>query len=71
MSKTDEPPHIFEDYDFYDPDAPDDRDAALASCPVCNHNRWLNTAQYEGRESIDCPACPYHQTFDFREIIQQ
>ncbi len=36
----------------------------IAQCPGCGLEARIDDDQYHGRVSIDCPACPYHETHD-------
>ncbi len=36
----------------------------IVRCPGCGLEARIDDDQYHGRVSIDCPACPYHETHD-------
>lgn len=42
---------------------------AYIRCPECGHQAWIDREQWCGEVSIDCPACPYHETVDMREHL--
>lgn len=43
---------------------PDKKDTAFVRCPGCQETLWINQDQYEGKVSMDCPECDYHETHD-------
>jgi Zn finger protein HypA/HybF involved in hydrogenase expression len=47
------------------PSDPDER--ALVQCPDCGGIGSVDEDQHEGRVSIDCPKCEYHETHDLRD----
>lgn len=40
---------------------------ALFNCPRCETQAWLDKDQYEGKVSINCGNCEFHETIDFRD----
>lgn len=38
-----------------------------ATCPSCGLRGRIDTDQYMGEVSVDCPECDYHETHDHRE----
>lgn len=41
-------------------------DTYMATCPNCGTRGRIDRDQYEGKVSVDCPECPYHETHDHR-----
>lgn len=39
---------------------------ARVRCPGCGLDAWIDSDQFAGRVSIDCPECDYHETHDLR-----
>jgi len=62
---NDVPTLVGEGYFF--PNNPDK--TAYVRCPGCGHAGWVDMDQFCGDVSIDCPACPYHETVDLREHV--
>lgn len=44
---------------------------AMVECPGCGYLACIDKDQYEGKVSIDCPECDYHETHDFTLTAQQ
>ncbi len=42
-------------------------DGAFVKCPGCGLVARVDQEQFEGKVSIDCPECPYHETHDLRQ----
>lgn len=38
----------------------------MGTCPGCGLRAHIDRDQYEGRVSVDCPDCDYHETHDLR-----
>lgn len=38
----------------------------IAICPGCGIRARIDRDQYEGKVSVDCPECSYHETHDHR-----
>lgn len=44
----------------------DDEAVIQVECPGCKTWADVDTDQFEGRVSMDCPNCEYHETHDLR-----
>lgn len=43
----------------------------LVRCPGCQLEARADDDQVHGRISIDCPACPYHETHDLSDQVRE
>lgn len=39
---------------------------AFVECPDCRNKGWIDDGQWQGKASILCEHCGYHETHDFR-----
>ncbi|KKM72631.1 hypothetical protein LCGC14_1418610 [marine sediment metagenome] len=43
-------------------------DRRLFDCPTCGLTATIDQDQYEGKASIQCPACDFHETINLKEL---
>jgi predicted RNA-binding Zn-ribbon protein involved in translation (DUF1610 family) len=43
----------------------------MIKCPECGLEAPIDQDQFEGKVSIDCPECPYHETIDFKQALKK
>ena len=46
----------------------DGKPAIKFQCPNCNVWAYLDDDQYNGRVSVDCSNCDYHETHNFKNL---
>jgi hypothetical protein len=44
---------------------------ALVVCPQCETHGLVDQDQFEGRVSMQCAVCPYHETHDLRAGLEE
>ena len=43
----------------------------ILTCPKCGLKARIDQDQFEGKVSVDCPECEFHETHDFRPFLSE